>query len=155
MKINRVFRQWCCSLRNGKDIIMKIKDGRIVPGKSIGIYRLGIKKSELLQLLSNEFKTNGGKYGDEIISIENARFWLNKDDVLYQIGVSKGFEGGYDNIIKIGATLKIIQEKYGGYEEIHDTYSIRGIGGMCFELEDVEEWSEETAPIEWIYVYKC
>ena len=32
---------------------------------------------------------------------------------------------------------------------------IPGIAGICFELEDVDGWDELTAPIEWIFVYKC
>ena len=44
---------------------------------------------------------------------------------------------------------------FGRYENDGDVYIIPGIAGICFELEDVDGWDELTAPIEWIFVYKC
>ena len=48
---------------------------------------------------------------------------------------------------------------YGTYENDDVQYLIPNINGICFELEDVDDydddWDELTAPIEWIFVYKC
>jgi len=40
---------------------------------------------------------------------------------------------------------------------VYDTYEIENESGVCFELEDIdewEEWNELKAPIEFIYVYQ-
>ena len=71
-----------------------------------------------------------------------------------QIGVTKDFYGDFMSIC-IGSTMKDVVNKFGGIENDGDVYAIPGIEGLCFELEDVDNWDELTAPIEWIYVYKC
>jgi len=48
-----------------------------------------------------------------------------------------------------------IKNQFGGYNNDGDVYEIPNVKGICFELEDVDDWEELTAPIEWIFVYKC
>lgn len=50
--------------------------------------------------------------------------------------------------------MKDICNKFGEYYDEGDEFLIKGIEGICFELEDIENWEEISAPIEWIFVYK-
>jgi len=38
--------------------------------------------------------------------------------------------------------------------EVGDTYEMENEKGICFELEDVDDWEELAAPIEFIYVFR-
>ncbi|SFR69503.1 hypothetical protein [Anaeromicropila populeti] len=136
--------------------MMKLKNGEIIPGIGISNISLGITKEELIHLIGIEYEEEIFEF-ISIIIVENAKFWFTNDGKLYQIGVSKDFQGKYKNVIGIGSTLKEVKEKFGDYNEEHNTYEIENDKGMCFELEDVdydEEWDELTAPIEYIYVYR-
>lgn len=132
--------------------MMIIKEGNVIPNVGIGKYLLNMSKKELLDIIGDDYKERVRKK-DSIISIENANFWLSYDGKVNQIGVSKGFKGKYKNLIGIGSTLAEIQEKLGAYVEVGDTYELEFEKGICFELEDVEDWEELTAPIEFIYVF--
>ena len=56
-------------------------------------------------------------------------------------------------------TLTNVLKYIGNYKEVYDTYELEDIPGICFELEDVDEWDRDgdgeelAAPIEWIFVY--
>ncbi|RHJ56411.1 hypothetical protein [[Ruminococcus] lactaris] len=89
-----------------------------------------------------------------IYSFDNFKLWFGVNNELEQIGVTKGFFGTY-NSVRIGTTMLDIKKIFGRYENDGDVYIIPGIAGICFELEDVDGWDELTAPIEWIFVYKC
>ena len=89
-----------------------------------------------------------------IYSFDNFKLWFGVNNELEQIEVTKGFFGTY-NSFRIGTTMLDIKKIFGRYENDGDVYIIPGIAGICFELEDVDGWDELTAPIEWIFVYKC
>ena len=143
---------------------MKIKDGEIIPGVSIGEIRLDMTREELLSVIGSDYMETDLGTGYILIEVENAMFWYSQErNWLTQIGVMKDFKGKYKNLtIEIGSTLKELTEHLGNYveDEYGYTYEIENIPGMCFELEDVEEfenWDEaETlaAPIEYIFVYR-
>ena len=86
--------------------------------------------------------------------MDNFKLWFGINGELEQIGVTKGFYGDYKSVC-IGTTMQDVVKKFGGYENDGDIYVIPGLEGICFELEDVDDWDELTAPIEWIFVYKC
>lgn len=71
-----------------------------------------------------------------------------------QIGVRGGFKGKYKGKIGIGSTLKEVKEYIGDYKSVYSTYEMEQDKGICFELEDVDDWDELTAPIENIYVFR-
>lgn len=133
---------------------MKIKAGEVIPGVSIGEYKIGMRKEELLQIIGADIKERYINSDESIITLENAVVWIDRNKTVRKIGVSKGFQGLYNASIGIGSTLQEVNEIFGKYEYDQYTYIISGIDGMCFELEDVEGWEEETAPIEWIYIYR-
>ena len=89
-----------------------------------------------------------------MIEVENARFWIAEDNCLDQIGVQKDFTGKFKKYIGIGSTLQDIKNYIGEYIQVYDTYELEHEKGICFELEDVDDWNELTAPIEFIYVFR-
>ena len=141
---------------------MKIKDGEIIPGVSIGEIRLDMTREELLSVIGSDYMETEDDVS--IIEVENAEFWVSKKyNRLNQIGVMKDFKGRYKNLtIEIGSTLKELTEHLGNYveDEYGYTYEIENIPGMCFELgddEESEDWGETeilSAPIEYIFVYR-
>lgn len=137
---------------------MILSRGEIEPGIQIGDFVIGSKKEDILKEIDESL--NNWKNGDGgwVYSFENFRLWFDVDGYLKQIGVTKGFLDGY-NGINIGSTLQDVIEIYGSYKEEYGDYLLTNIEGICFELEDVEDydddWDELTAPIEWIFVYKC
>ncbi len=131
-----------------------IIDGDIVPGVQIGNYVIGTKKEIIVPSTQDDYKVWERGDGFCIFTFDNFKLWFNEDGELIQIGVTKGFLGSF-NFIHIGSTMQDIIDKYGNYENDGDEYLLPNIDGICFELEDVDDWDELTAPIEWIFVYKC
>ena len=132
---------------------MKIKDGLILPGIGIGEIRLNITKNQLIDIIGFDFKERK-RVNDSVIEIENAKFWIGEDNRLEQIGVGKDFKGKYDKYIGIVSTLEDVKKYIGNYISVYDTYELENVRGICFELEDVDNWNELTAPIEYIYVFQ-
>lgn len=132
---------------------MKIDDGSIVPGVGIGNIKLDITREQLLNIIGSDFKEQF-RENDSVIEVENARFWIAEDNCLDQIGVQKDFTGKFRQYIGIGSTLQDIKDYIGEYIQVYDTYELEQEKGICFELEDVDDWNELTAPIEFIYVFR-
>lgn len=137
---------------------MILSRGEIEAGIQIGDFVLGLKREDFFKEI--EESLNNWKNGDGgwVYSFENFRLWFDADGYLKQIGVTKGFLDGY-NGINIGSTLQDVIKIYGSYKEEYGDYLLPNIDGICFELEDVDDydddWDELTAPIEWIFVYRC
>ena len=129
---------------------MKITNGEIIPGIGIGKFKLGMSRSEITSMFGSDYKERELGIGSQIIT-ENALFWFCENS-LTQIGVTKGFEGKYNNI-GIGSTLTDVKKYFGDYEYNCYTYNPICKKGICFELKDVDDWEELTAPIEWIFVF--
>lgn len=132
---------------------MKINDGMIIPGVGIGNIKLNITREQLLDIIESDFKEQFLGTGSRI-DVENAKFWIDVDNRLNQIGVQKDFSGKYKECIGIGSTLQDVKDYIGDYIQVYDTYEVKNVKGMCFELEDVDVWEELTAPIEYIYVFR-
>ena len=135
---------------------MKLIEGEVIAGQRIGSIGLNITKDELINIIGNDYKILVQETCI-IIEIENARFWISSDGKVDQIGVGKGFEGKYKNVIGLGSTLNEVKKYVGNYINVYDTFEIENESGICFELGDVEEWEEWNelkAPIEFIYVFR-
>lgn len=132
---------------------MKLIEGEVIAGQRIGSIGLNITKDELIIIIGNDYNILVQETCI-IIEIENARFWISSDGKVDQIGVGKGFEGKYKNIIGLGSTLNEVKKYVGNYINVYDTFEIENESGICFELGDVEEWNELKAPIEFIYVFR-
>ena len=135
-------------------MVMKLINGIIEPGIRISNYIIGSKKENILNNLEDNYQIWERGDGFCIYTLDNFKLWFNVNGELVQIGVTKDFYGDFMSIC-IGSTMKDVGNKFGGIENDGDVYAIPGIEGLCFELEDVDNWDELTAPIEWIYVYKC
>ena len=132
---------------------MKIENGPIIPGVRIGNVDLNITKNQLLEIIKNDYEEHF-RENDLVIEIENAKFWIASDGKVDQIGVGGDFKGKYKNIIGIGSTLSDVKKFIGDYINIYDTYEMEAEKGICFELEDIDDWDEQKAPIEYIYVFR-
>lgn len=133
---------------------MKLICGDIEPGIRISNFVIGSKKEDVIANLDANYMVWEREDGFCIYTLENFKLWFGIDGELVQIGVTKGFLGNYKSI-RIGTTMQDVLIQFGKYENDGDVYLLSGIDGMCFELEDIDEWEELTAPIEWIFVYKC
>jgi hypothetical protein len=132
---------------------MKIQDGDVLPGIGVGNIKLDITKEELIEIIGENYKQSPNGSGG-VISVENASFWIAEDGRVNQIGVGGDFKGKYKGKIGIGSTLKDVKEYIGDYKAVYSTYEVEQDKGICFELEDIEDWDELTAPIEYIYVFR-
>lgn len=54
----------------------------------------------------------------------------------------------------MGSTLTDVKNSVGNYVNVYDTYEMETDKGICFELEDIDDWDELKAPIEHIYVFR-
>lgn len=132
---------------------MKIQDGDVLPGIGVGNIKLDITKEELIEIIGENYKQRPNGSGG-VISVENASFWIADDGRVDQIGVGGDFKGKYKKKIGIGSTLKDVKEWIGNYKSVYSTYEVEQDKGICFELEDIDDWDELTAPIEYIYVFR-
>lgn len=132
---------------------MKIQDGPIIPDIGICNIRLGITKQELLWTVGYSYQDQSLEIGS-IIEIENAKFWIASDGKVDQIGVEKDFRGKYKKLLGLGSTLNDLKQYIGDYVQVYDTYELKDIKGICFELEDIDDWDELKAPINHIYVFR-
>ena len=135
---------------------MKMISGAVEPGIRIGDFHIGGDRTEIISKLGEpcEYRENGSRM--KIYSYDNFALWFDSNDRLDQIGVTKGFCGDYKSIT-VGSTMGDVKKIFGQFEseDIMCTYTIVGVDGICFELEDNDDWDELTTPIEWIYVYRC
>lgn len=132
---------------------MKLKDGDIMPNIGISNIYLGMDKEELISIIGDKFDFQVINNG-QIIKIENAKFWINNKNVIYQISVFGDFNGKWNGMIGINSTLKDISENIGDYDYDLYCYTIPKYPGICMELKDIDDWNELNAPIEFISVYK-
>ncbi len=132
---------------------MKIQNGSIIPGVGISNIKLGITKEKLLEFIGENYQEQPLEIGSLIV-IENAKFWIADDGKVDQIGVEKDFGGKYEEIIGLGSTLNDLKRYIGDYVQVYDTYELKDIKGICFELEDIDDWDELKAPIDHIYVFR-
>ncbi len=137
---------------------MKINDGAICPGEGIGEISLNMTKKELRKIIGSDFRERKIASGS-LIEVENAMFWIDKNNRVDQIGVNGDFKGKFKGIIGIGSTMSDVKKYIGNYVPVDVTYELEDFKGICFELGDMDEfedyWDELAAPIERIYVWRC
>ncbi|MGG1517984.1 hypothetical protein ABE504_21385 [Paenibacillus oryzisoli] len=125
----------------------------ILNGKSVGKYHLGWSleklKSELdescnLESLDNHFT----------LTSKNMKFWVLRDeDMVSQIMVFGEYDGKFLNEIGIGSTIFDLNKYSIQWAKEDYVYILPDYPGICFELEDIDEWDENVAPIEFISIY--
>ena len=132
---------------------MKLIDGAIIPNVGISNIYLGISRETLISNIGLDFKTRLIDSGC-IIEIDNAKFWIDKMDTIYQISVFGDFNGKLFNCIGINSSLEDVLKNIGKYKYEPYCYTLLNYPGICFELEDVDNWCELKTPIEFISVFK-
>lgn len=133
---------------------MKIINGEIIPGLKIGRYLIGMCRSEIEGL---DFSEITDEDGSSIVKMENAILWFDIQKTLRQIAVTYPFADKYLGKIGLSNTMRDVKENFGEYITVEETYEIKGVQGMYFELGDTKEednWNELDAPIDWIFVCK-
>ncbi len=134
---------------------MDIREQSIIPAKQIDSFKIGTSLQELMLSINNDYETKElNSY--LVVQYSFYKFWILKEsNIVVQIGVYKGFGGTFHGI-GIGSTLLDVRKKFGSWCESLYIYLIPHCEGLCFELEDNDlddEWIQESAPIESIYVY--
>ncbi len=81
-------------------------------------------------------------------------FWIDKSQTsVTQIMVFGEYDGKFLEKIGIGSTLSDLNHLGIGWIKEDYIYKLPEYPGICFELEDIDEWNELEAPIEFISIY--
>ena len=132
----------------------------ILPGRAIGCIRLGETEAEMLSKLGERYIKEDRSELCDVYHADFIKVWVSKSTGrVDQITVTKGFEGKLFGQIGIGSKLRDLRRFGEVYcEDTHIfVYRIRGVDGVCVELEDDrsidEDEDEEEKRIEWISVF--
>ena len=131
----------------------------IVPGVGIGHFSVGMSEEEMLKNVDERY-TIEDLGTSRRYHMSFMRIWVDKNTkCVEQITVGKGFEGMLCHRIGIGSKLheqRSLGEVYCQYT-LYPVYMIKGIDGICFEVEDDktydDEEDEEEKAIEWISLF--
>lgn len=132
-------------------------DVQIIPGKSVGKYKLGMTCGELMKILRSENIAHKEVTLPTCLKIEteNISFWLI-DNRLEQITVYGDFKGKLGDV-GIGSSLTDVKEHIGeiknGEFDIVPTYELKDTKGICFELAE-SDLDETQTPIEAISIFR-
>ena len=132
----------------------------IIPAEAIGCIRLGETEAEMLSKLGERYIKEDRSELCDVYHADFIKVWVSKSTGrVDQITVTKGFEGKLFGQIGIGSRLRDLRHLGDVYCEDAPmiVYMIRGVDGVCFELEDDrsidEDEDEEEKRIEWISVF--
>lgn len=121
---------------------MKLESGKIEPGIGIGEFKINMSKEELLDNIGPcDFLS------EHIIRAENAEFYLDHKDRVYQIVVRQGFKGKFLGHIVMESTIEEIR-KYAGDVKEYDAeywnmdvaYELKDYPGIRFELSKEDDY---------------
>lgn len=128
---------------------------KIVEGKCIGKFRIGLHKAELFVELDQCDYEIENLDQFEIVRSEPYSFWVSKDTMrVTQILVREGFKGEFLEHITLGSTLDSIRNIAGPYYEELDVYMLENYPGICFELADADDWDELKSPVSSISIFE-
>lgn len=128
-------------------------DKKILNGKSIGQYHLGWSLEELKNQL-NESYTFESLDNHFTLTIKDLKFWLLRDkDMVSQIMVFGNYGVKFMDKVGVGSTLSDLEEHGIKWTKEDYVYILPDYPGICFELEDIDDWDERIAPIECISIY--
>lgn len=131
---------------------------QIIPGESVGEYKLGMTYHKLIKTIQLENIAYKKIILPTCIKIvtKNMMFLL-VNNVIMQITVYGDFKGTFNDTIGIGSSLADVKEYIGdiktGEYDIVPTYELRDISGICFELKDEDNCDEYKVPIDAISIY--
>jgi len=127
--------------------------GEIINGKSVGNYQLGCTIQELKGKISEDY-TEESLANHYTITTKNIKFWIFKEkNIVTQIMVFGSYNGKFKDSIGIGNTISDLRKIGIKYSKEDYIYTLPDYSGICFELEDIDDWDEYNAPIESISIF--
>jgi hypothetical protein len=131
----------------------------IIPGKSIGLFKLGMSEDELFNIFEDSYRIEQ-RANTKVYWSGPAKIWVdNSSGKVTQISMGPGYKGSVNGGIMVGSLLNDIRQSLGKpyAHPWDDTYRVEGVLGICFELEESDinqDWDEETTKIEYISVFE-
>ncbi|MFB7817180.1 hypothetical protein NBRC13296_06720 [Paenibacillus chitinolyticus] len=126
----------------------------IINGVSVGPYELGWGLQELKEKISISGFVEEELDNHYTITTNTLKFWVEKEQgEITQITVSGEYEGKFLGKIGVGNRLSDLNDLDIKWIKEDYVYKLPDYPGICFELEDIDDWDELLAPIEFISIY--
>ncbi|MGE6228469.1 hypothetical protein [Paenibacillus chitinolyticus] len=126
----------------------------IINGVSVGPYQLGGGLQELEEKISISGFVEEELDNHYTITTNTLKFWVEKEQGrITQITVFGEYEGKFLGKIGIGNRLSDLNDLDIKWIKEDYVYKLPDYPGICFELEDIDDWDELLAPIEFISIY--
>ncbi|MBV6714145.1 hypothetical protein [Paenibacillus chitinolyticus] len=126
----------------------------IINGVSVGPYQLGWGLQELKEKISISGFVEEELDNHYTITTNTLKFWVEKEQgEITQITVFGEYEGKFLGKIGVGNRLSDLNDLDIKWIKEDYVYKLPDYPGICFELEDIDDWDELLAPIEFISIY--
>lgn len=126
---------------------------KIINSKCMGRYQLGWTMEDLKKEIYGDF-TEEYLENHYTLTTENLKFWILKErEVISQIMAFGSYSGKFLECIGIGNNMLDLSRIGVRYNKEDYVYTLQDYPGICFELEDIDEWNELIAPIEYISIF--
>ncbi|MFE4569820.1 hypothetical protein [Paenibacillus chitinolyticus] len=126
----------------------------IINGVSVGPYQLGWRLQELEEKISISGFVEEELDKHYTITTNTLKFWVEKEQgEITQITVFGEYEGKFLGKIGVGNRLSDLNDLDIKWIKEDYVYKLPDYPGICFELEDIDDWDELLAPIEFISIY--
>jgi hypothetical protein len=138
----------------------------IIPGISIGLFRLSMSSKELLELIKQlNFTFEISPLGiGEIIRTEDYSFWIANERIT-QISIGNNQNAKINGLCGIGDSLatceRLLRTKFIYEDYITTSAEIRGLGLDIEDLpesintaEEIDEFDERSLKVETIYIFQ-
>ncbi|GKS09275.1 hypothetical protein YDYSY3_02750 [Paenibacillus chitinolyticus] len=126
----------------------------IINGVSVGPYELGWGLQELKEKISISGFVEEELDNHYTITTNTLKFWVEKEQgEITQITVFGEYEGKFLGKIGVGNRLSDLNDLNIKWIKEDYVYKLSDYPGICFESEDIDDWDELLAPIEFISIY--
>jgi len=126
----------------------------IMNGVGVDSYQLGCGLQEIKEKIKDIDFTEEELETHLTLSTDTIKFWIDKDqNTITQILVFGEYRGKFLEKIGIGSTLSDLNDLGMKWIKEDYVYKLPEYPGICFELEDIDDWNELEAPIEFITIY--
>lgn len=126
----------------------------IMNGVGVDSYQLGCGLEEIKKKIKDINFTEEELDSHLTISTDSIKFWIDKDqNNVTQISVFGEYTGKFLKKIGIGSTLSDLNDLGIKWVKEDYVYKLPEYPGVCFELEDTDDWNEIEAPIQFISIY--
>lgn len=127
---------------------------RSMNGVGVDSYQLGCGLEEIKEEIKDLDFTEEELDNHFTLSTDSIKFWIDKDQSnVTQISVFGEYTGKFLKKIGIGSTLSDLNDLGIKWVKEDYVYKLPEYPGVCFELEDIDDWNEIEAPIQFISIY--